>query len=218
LLLPFTQTQEAHSKITRFILICNYVTRVIEPLASRCAKFRFQALPPASMRDRLLTIAAAEGCSEQEVSLVDEILEQADGDMRRAVTTLQSVHSLAVGSQPLSKDIISEIAGLPPVAVMDQLWKTLGADGTAATYDSMQKMVESISADGYSAKLLLSTLLTRVVVDNTLSELDKAELAIRIAEAEKCMMDGADEYLQLLTVCGHALGCFSRSAQGSARQ
>ncbi len=194
------------------------MTRVIEPLASRCAKFRFQALPPASMRDRLLTIAQAEGCSEQEISLVDEILEQADGDMRRAVTTLQSVHSLAVGSQPLTKDIISEIAGLPPVAVMDQLWRALGADGTAATFDSMQKMVESIAADGYSAKLLLSALLTKVINDSTLSELDKAQLAIRVAEAEKCMMDGADEYLQLLTVCSHALGCFSRSSQGSAKQ
>lgn len=164
------------------------------------------------MRDRLLTIAQAEGCSEQETALVDEILEQADGDMRRAVTTLQSVHSLAVGSQPLTKDTISEIAGLPPAAVMDQLWKAFGTD-SAATFDSMQNTVESISADGYSAKLLLSTLLTKLVVDPALSELDKAELAIRIAEAEKCMMDGADEYLQLMTVCSHALTCFSRSSK-----
>lgn len=160
------------------------------------------------MRDRLLQIAQAEGCSAQETALVDEILDQADGDMRRAVTTLQSVHSLAVGSQPLTKDTISEIAGLPPAAIMDHLWKAFGPN---STFDSMQTTVESISADGYSAKLLLSTLLTKVIVDPILTELDKAELAIRIAQAEKCMMDGADEYLQLLTVCSHALTCFSRS-------
>lgn len=166
------------------------------------------------MKDRLLSIAQAEGCSEQETALVDDILEQADGDMRHAVTTLQSVHSLAVGSQPLTKDIISEIAGLPPSSVMDQLWNEFGA----SSFDSMQKMVESISADGYSAKMLLSALLSKMLVDTKLSELDKAELAIRIAEAEKCMMDGADEYLQFMTVCSHALTCFSRSSKLLAEQ
>lgn len=48
---------EAYSKVTRFCLICNYVTRVIEPLASRCAKFRFKQLPVDSMVARIKDIA-----------------------------------------------------------------------------------------------------------------------------------------------------------------
>lgn len=48
---------EAYSKVTRFCLVCNYVTRIIEPLASRCAKFRFKALPVSAMRFRIHEIA-----------------------------------------------------------------------------------------------------------------------------------------------------------------
>ena len=48
---------ENYSKVTRFCLICNYVTRIIEPLASRCAKFRFKSLPQVAMFDRLRYIA-----------------------------------------------------------------------------------------------------------------------------------------------------------------
>jgi replication factor C subunit 2/4 len=204
-------TQEAHSKITRFILICNYVTRVIEPLASRCAKFRFQPLPPASMKERLLLIANSEGCSEQEINLVDDILEHADGDMRRAVTTLQSVHSLAAGGCVVDKDSIAEIAGLPPASVVDALYQSLDSKN----FDTVQKAVEDVVAAGYSAQVLLSTLLPKVTQDVNLNERSKAEIAIRIAEAEKNMIEGADEYLQLMTVFSLAVTVMEQSSHAS---
>lgn len=208
LTLFFTSTQEAHSRITRFILICNYVTRIIEPLASRCAKFRFQSLPAASMKERLLKISESESCpidSEQ----IDEILKVAQGDMRRAVTTLQSAHALSVAG-PISNEDLFELAGLPPANVVDGIWNNL------TTFDKLQGAVENVCAEGYSSQVILAALSKKVIEDSELNELSKAKLSIRVAEAEKNLIDGADEYLQLMNVCSLALTCMKLSKSSNA--
>ena len=192
--------QEAHSRITRFVLLCNYVTKIISPLASRCAKFRFQSLPAESMKERLQNIAKAENLNVEE-RVMEEILTLAYGDMRKAVTTLQCVHALGGN---VTKETVYEMAGLCPPGVVDALWK----DVASRDFGRMQVAVEDVCADGFSAQTLLSAISLTLIASDELNELAKATLSIKIAEAEKMMIDGGDEYLQLMTVCSLASKLF----------
>jgi len=205
---------EAHSKITRFILICNYVTRIIEPLASRCAKFRFQPLPPASMKNRLTSIAREENCrfssDTKGKDVLDEILELSQGDMRRAVTCLQSAHVLSggEGGEGHIQENLSEMVGLPPANIIQSLFTTLQTPGSC--FEDLEKAVTDIMLEGYAAQHVMGALLTDIIAMDAkhISELHKAEIAIKIAEVDKKLIDGADELLQLLMVCSLIMRCF----------
>ena len=123
------RVMEEYSSVTRFCMVCNYVTRIIEPLASRCAKFRFKPLPQRDMIRRLQFIlqeetklaqqSQEEGSSSSSSSssssgLVGEnelstLLELSNGDMRRAVTFLQTCFQF---SGTLTADDLRELAGV----------------------------------------------------------------------------------------------------------
>lgn len=205
---------EAYSRVTRFILICNYVTRIIEPLASRCAKFRFAPLPVSSMRERISYIASEEHCKFDDTEgggkeeVIDEILTISQGDMRRAVTTLQSAHSLGGGrdGDPIKKDSIAEMAGLPPPSLISGLISTL----RTKKFDDVRKYVQNIVLEGYSAENVVSAFVAKVIELEDVREEAKAKICVRAARADKELIDGGDEMLQLLAVCSTALEQFSQ--------
>jgi len=206
---------EEHSKITRFILICNYVTRIIEPVASRCAKFRFQPLPPKSMINRLRDISKAEQCNFEDgvdEPVLDEILNLSGGDMRRAVTMLQSAQALSMGGA-IKKESIAEMAGLPPDHVIQPLIQSL----SSKSFDTMEQAVSNIIAEGYASQYIISALLQLIVLDedSKLDDVGRAKVSIKISETDKNLMDGADDYLQLLCVCSLLVRLLSSSDETS---
>ncbi|ANB15103.1 replication factor C subunit 2 [Sugiyamaella lignohabitans] len=87
------RTMETYSKITRFCLICNYVTRIIDPLASRCSKFRFKPLDQSNALDRLEFIAKQENV-KYELDALTRLMDASNGDLRKAITLLQSASRL----------------------------------------------------------------------------------------------------------------------------
>ena len=76
------RTMETYSRVTRFCIICNYISRLITPISSRCAKFRFKPLPEEAMIGRLDFIGKEEGihCPP---AVLSELMARSDGDMRR---------------------------------------------------------------------------------------------------------------------------------------
>lgn len=172
---------------------------------------RFQSLPPSSMMERLNSISESEGCRFKDgdkIKILNEILEISQGDMRRAVTTLQSVHTLSGKEGVIELDNISEMAGLPPSNVVNNLMYIF-RDPTS-NFGRLEKAVNDIMLEGYAAQQIMKALLKQILIldNSTLSEMGKAKIAIKIAEADKNLVDSADEGLQLMAVCSLMLQCF----------
>ncbi len=157
------RTMETYSKITRFCLICNYVTRIIDPLASRCSKFRFKMLDQGSAKERLEDIARNEGV-KVEKGVVETLVKTSEGDLRKAITFLQSASKLVgvhANGQGDAMDVdgetmvtvrsIEEIAGVIPNEVVDGLLKAMQPKPKGSVYEAVAKQVRDLVADGWSA-------------------------------------------------------------------
>ncbi len=222
---------ETYARITRFCLVCNYVTRsvlldytrsaanngsrIIEPVASRCSKFRFTPLDSGSARSRLSYIATAENVNVTD-EVIDALVSASSGDLRRAITYLQSASRLSSSTSPptpITPTNIQEIAGVVPDAVVSELASALGIDDVgqinvdmdiaqkSSTFEPIRKKVKQIMRQGYSAAQMLSQvrgealrslrslnlcqLHDLVVLHPTLNGRQKSQAALVIAEADK---------------------------------
>ncbi|KAJ3190294.1 hypothetical protein HDU85_000589 [Gaertneriomyces sp. JEL0708] len=186
------RTMETYSKITRFCLICNYVSRIIDPLASRCAKFRFKPLEKSATQTRIEHIVENEGvnCPPETVEVLVDLTE---GDMRRSIMLLQSAYRL-YQKDAISSDALCEIAGIVP----DQTIESLMAAWMSRNATTIEQAVRSVIRAGYSGSQLLSQLHERAVNDPHLASDQKARMSQALGKADKALVDGADEELQLM--------------------
>lgn len=158
--------------------ICSY--RIIEPLASRCSKFRFTPLDSESAAARLAHIAQQEHV-EVNKPVIDALINVSNGDLRRAITYLQSASRLSSASDPpapiLPSDI-QEIAGVVPDKVINDFARTLGIEVDdddidmddsklkKPNFSAIQKKVKAIIREGYSATQILSQVSSLFLVYN----------------------------------------------------
>ncbi|KAL3363717.1 hypothetical protein AABB24_012778 [Solanum stoloniferum] len=182
------RTMETYSKVTRFFFICNYISRIIEPLASRCAKFRFKPLPEEIMGSRILHI-----CKEEGLNLDSESAAR------------------LFGSSISAKDLIS-VSGVIPNEVVQAIFSAC----RSGNFDLANKEVNNVIAEGYPVSQLLSQLYDRVVDADNISDEQKARICKKFAEADKCLVDEADEYLQLLNVASSTMQALSNMPQDMA--
>ncbi|OGE54185.1 hypothetical protein PENARI_c006G10154 [Penicillium arizonense] len=223
------RTMEQYSRITRFCLVCNYVTRIIEPLASRCSKFRFKMLDNSAAGSRIASIAEAEGLTLDD-GVVDTLIRCGEGDLRRAITYLQSAARLVGATKPAAgKDgdddaemtdagsesrvitvrSIEEIAGVVPEGILDSLVQAMEPKKGVSSYEAVSRVVTDIVADGWSATQLLSQLYRRVVFSEAIPDIQKNKIVMLFSEMDKRLVDGSDEHLSMLDLALRISGILS---------
>ena len=97
---------ETESLNTRFCLVCNYLSKIISPIISRCSKFRFNPHKNETLTTTMDLILEKEGIEfPQKDKLFEIIYKESKGDLRRAVNILQNACSIVKYIGPQSQDM-----------------------------------------------------------------------------------------------------------------
>lgn len=129
---------------------------------------------------------------ELDEDALNTILVAARGDMRKAVTYLQSAHQLS-SKGLVTSSLVIDISARVPDSIMSKLWESISSN----RFDKMKSTVSDIVSEGYPMLTLLSQFHDQVIRKETLSDLDKALICEKISQAEFCLIDSSSEYLQL---------------------
>jgi replication factor C subunit 2/4 len=182
---------EEYSKLTRFCIICNYHNKIIDPINSRCALFRFK---PIKQEDLILKLK--EICVKENLSLSDEFLNQvikfSRGDLRKAINLLQKCQN-RYGSI-LNQDILNEISGIIPLNTFNEL---LDAIKNKNSLD-IDKIIGEIINNGYSLVNQILFFDNFIKINDTLSSKIKSLLSLKLTEIDNNLLKGGDEYIEFM--------------------
>jgi replication factor C small subunit len=183
------RTMERYTETCRFIMCANYSGKIIEPIQSRCAPFRFTYLPRDEHDCYLKDIAVKEKVKLTAEGL-DAIFEVCGGDLRRAINTLQSAASL---DKPIDAKVVYSITGkASPADVQKMLKVAIGGDFVEAR-KQLRDMIQKYGVAGSDIIRQIHTEIFR----SDVPEKWKIRLADVVGEVDFRLIEGADEEVQL---------------------
>ena len=178
---------EENSEHTRFILICNYSSGIIEPLQSRCAIFRFQRLDEESVIANLKAIARKEKLKHAGDAVFDAIYEATGGDLRQAINLMQA----ASASGELTSDAVKSVSG---AAAKSRVSDIIGAALEGDFEQARTKMIELTRVYGIPERDFLKYANEAL---NSLKVPDMAKAISILAEYDYRLVQGSQPELQL---------------------
>ena len=183
------RTMEKYSRNCRFVLSCNYSSKIIEPIQSRCAIFRFRPLRSEDIRLCLQSIAEREGVNIDDIAL-DAIVHVGQGDMRKSINSLQVAATIG---KDITIEVVYQATGnARPEEVVDMVETALSGDFIG----SRAKLDEMMITYGLSGQDIIKQI-HRSFYDLSIPDRDKIKLIDRTGEIEFRIVEGSNERIQL---------------------
>ncbi len=183
------RTMERYTETCRFVMCANYSGKIIEPIQSRCAPFRFAYLPREEHDCYLSQIAQKEKVKVSSEGL-DAIFEVCGGDLRRAINTLQAAASLG---KPVDAKVVYSITGRASPADVAKMLKTAMDGNFIEARKQLREMIQKYGVAGSDIIRQVHSEIFRAEIP----ELWRVRLADIVGEVDFRLVEGADEEVQL---------------------
>ena len=189
------RTMENYAHTSRFILSCNYSNRIIEPIQSRCALFRYRPLPEDIIITRLKEIAKLEKLDIEDAAF-KAFMYASSGDMRKSINYLQTASTIE--GKITEEDVFKIAARARPTEIKELIDTALGGD-----FETARKRLDALMFDyGMSGTDVLLQIY-REIINSDLDGKVKVELVDRIGEYDFRLTEGANERIQLESLIAH---------------
>ncbi len=183
------RTMEIYTSTCRFILSCNYSSKIIAPIQSRCAVFRFGPLAEDAIEEKLRRIEESEGITITQDG-IEAIKYIAEGDMRKAENILQAAAFLG---KEINHELVYQVSSRArPEEIEDMIQAAITGNFMAA-----RKLLDSLLIDkGLSGEDII-TQTHKQIISLDIPEDIKVDFIDKIGEHEFRLVEGANERIQL---------------------
>ena len=183
------RTMENFTSTCRFILSCNYSSKIIDPIQSRCVVFRFKLLEKKDIEKVIKKIATEEKISIDEKA-IQTLYEGSEGDCRRSINLLQASNSI---SPVISEEIINILlSSAKPKDIKIVLDYALSGDFIKAR----ERLLEIMLKESVSGTDIIKSIQKEIWSLDVEPEL-KVRLTEKTGEIEFRLVEGSDEFVQL---------------------
>ncbi len=195
------RTMERFTETCRFILCCNYSSRIIEPIQSRCAIFRFTPLLDEDVKGCIQEIASKEDVVLEGDGL-KAILEVSSGDLRKAINTLQSASSTG---KNVTENIVYMVLGAAKPREVDSLIKLSMGGKLDEARTALRRI---LFEEGVSGEEILKQI-HRQIFSLDVQEEFKVPLIDYAGEVDYRLTQGADAEVQLVSLLAKIYSAYS---------
>jgi replication factor C small subunit len=183
------RTMENYTATCRFILSCNYSSKILDPIQSRCAIFRFKMLGDDELGSIIDFIAKKEKLSfSKEVKTA--FISVSDGDCRRLENIMQSATAIS------NKIAINDVYSLASIAKPKELFDVLSLAVSNNFITSRNQLLDIMLKYGLSGMDMIKQI-QKEAWNLKIDDKKKLEIIDRCGEIEFRMVEGSDEFIQL---------------------
>lgn len=183
------RTMENFVSGTRFILSCNYSSKIVDAIQSRCAVFKFKPLDGEEMGKVASLIAKDEKLKIGKEAL-KALIEASEGDVRRLVNILQSCSAT---SNEITEDMVYDMASFAKPKELKGILQ-MAADGKFST--ARDKLLDTMLKHGLSGLDIIKQIQKEIWLLD-MPDAKKIALVDKCGEIEFRMVEGSNEFVQL---------------------